>query len=176
MKFIQLLALTFIINANSAIADDHSGYRLGVGDLVNVSVLMEPDMSIETRVDSVGSIKMPYLGPMEAAGSTAEELGERITEILGRDYLVNPRVNVEIKEYRPFYIQGAVQNPGSFPFTPGLTVERAASIAGGFTRRANTKSFVIARETTVGEFSVSQRELRDSVHPGDTITVKETYF
>jgi len=133
-------------------------------------------MSATTRVNAQGVVKMPYVGQVDAAGVTANQLSSKITEILGRDYLVDPRVNVEIQEYRPFYIQGAVQNPGSFPFKPGLTIERAASIAGGFTRRANTKKFSIARESTIGEFDISEFELRDPVHPGDTITVQETYF
>lgn len=166
---LQVAALP--LYANGSIA-----YRLGAGDLVSIDVLREPDMSVTTRVNSLGEIKMPYVGQVAASGVTADELEKQIELILGRDYLVDPNVNIEIQEYRPFYIQGAVKNPGSFPFQPGLTIERAASIAGGFTRRANKKEFSVARETDVGEFAVSENSLRDPVHPGDTITVRETYF
>ena len=177
MRFPTLLLSLFLISLSIvATAAEQIAYRLGAGDLVSISVLMEPDMSVTTRVNSQGEIKMPYVGNLRAAGITADVLGNKIEEILGKDYLVNPQVNVEIQEYRPIYIQGAVKNPGSYAFQPGLTVERAASVAGGFTRRANTKSFSIAREADVGEFDINKAKLRDSVHPGDTITVAETYF
>lgn len=176
MKQVLLFSLLLLFTSASALADKGNSYKLGPGDFVAINVLMEDDMSVQTRVNAQGGVKLPYIGQVDAAGKTATELGVLIADILGRDYLVNPQVNVDILEYRPFYIQGAVKQPGSYPFQPGLTVERAASVAGGFTRRANTESFSLARESTVGQFDEVSAKLRDTVHPGDIITIKETYF
>ena len=75
---------------------------------------------------------IPFLGEIEVRGKTVGELERIITEGLRGDYLISPRVNVTIKEYRKFFVRGEVNKPGGFSFEPGLTLEKAIALAGGF--------------------------------------------
>ncbi len=67
---------------------------------------------------------------------TVGALEDFITQGLKGRYLLNPQVTVSIDEYRNFYVNGMVEKPGGYPYSPGLTVRRAISIAGGFKERA----------------------------------------
>ncbi len=118
-------------------------YTLNTGDHVQVTVFEEPDLSISAVLDDTGAISFPLLGELVVQGLTPRQLETRITEGLRGRFLINPRVNVSILEYRPFFVRGEVSSPGGFPFKPGLTVEKAVSMAGGFTSRASKSEFYI---------------------------------
>lgn len=149
-------------------------YRLDVGDRVRVIVFGEPDLSSpETgfEVNSAGFISVPLIGPVLAKGLTVEELERAIEAKLKEGYLKNPRVSVEILHYRPFYILGEVNQPGSYPYVNGLTVKQAAAIAGGFTYRADQGDIYIERQG-----KRFKADLDTPVLPGDTIWVPERFF
>ena len=122
-------------------ADSASSYTLNTGDHVRVTVFEEPDLSISAVLDDTGAISYPLLGELQVRGLTVRQLESKITEGLRGRFLINPRVNVAIDEYRPFFVRGEVNSPGGFPFKPGLTVEKAVSMAGGFTTRASRSKF-----------------------------------
>ena len=109
-----------------------SGYRLGAGDLISINVYDEDDLSLEVRIGLSGQISYPLLGDVVVSGLTPKLLEEKLTSGLKGPYLIAPSVNVSIIEYRPFYVIGEVKKPGSYPFHPGLTVDKAISISGGF--------------------------------------------
>ncbi len=91
-------------------------YRLGTGDKLKVTVYGEDDLSGEVAVDGSGQVQLPLVGPMKAGGLTVHEFVAEVQQILGAKYLKDPRVSVEIKSYRPFYIMGEVNKPGEYPY------------------------------------------------------------
>lgn len=154
---------------------DLSGYRLGAGDILNISVYGEDDMSRDKlRISDTGMISFPF-GDLLVRGMTVGELEVRIADGLRGAFLVNPRVSVTIVEYRPFFIYGQVEHPGSYPYLHGLNVRKAVSIAGGFRERASPSKIYVVREGDAANAS-SKVDLNSSVWPGDTITVEESFF
>lgn len=150
-------------------------YRLGTGDLVRIQVYDEEDLYLETRVGDTGTISYPFLGEIKVLGSTATTLEAYITGKLKGDYLINPKVSVDILEYRPFYVNGEVEEPGSFPFQPGITVRKAISVAGGFKERASKDKIFLIREGKK-QNKPMKVGLDNLVSPGDIITVEESFF
>jgi polysaccharide export outer membrane protein len=102
-------------------------------------------------------------------------LQSRIIQGLSGDYLVKPEVNVQVMRYRPFFVRGQVRNSGGFPFILGLTVEKAITIAGGFTDRASLRNIFLIREGATQEQKVKVG-LDSVISPGDTIIVEESLF
>jgi protein involved in polysaccharide export with SLBB domain len=160
----------------TAAASDHSDYRLGAGDKVRISVFGEETLSGEFLVPGgVGTISFPLIGDVRASGLTVGELQSEIVGKLKPDYLKDPRVTVEVLNYRPFYILGEVGKPGEYPYTNGLTVLNAVATANGFTYRANTHNVYIKRAGT-GEEIQMKLDASTSVEPGDTIRIGERFF
>lgn len=147
-------------------------YELGEGDQIAIQVFDEPDLTMEANVGASGSINYSYLGDVKVSGKTAVELEQHITALLKNGYLVNPSVNVTVKQYRPFYIGGEVRSPGSYPYEPGLTLNKAIALAGGLTDRASSRRIFIAKPTGQ-EFRAS---LSQDIAPGDIISIKEGFF
>jgi|AMFO01.1.fsa_nt_gi Periplasmic protein involved in polysaccharide export len=171
-----LLVLLFCLLGNALqAASGVDNYRLGAGDKIRIQVYGEKDLSIETLVDDSGTISYPFLGEIRVEGSTLREVEQRITEGLKGDYLVNPEVTVSIVEYRPFYVNGWVKQPGSFPFQPGMTVRKAISLAGGFAERANKRALTVVHgDDPSGE--PQQVRLDDQLQPGDVLSVGRSFF
>jgi polysaccharide export outer membrane protein len=150
-------------------------YRLGSGDRVRVTVFGHEDLSGELEVDGAGQLSLPLVQQVRAAGLTVNELEEAIRDALKPDYLKNPRVSVEVLNYRPFYILGEVKNPGSYPYVNGMTVINAVALAGGYTYRARQNKVTITRATDA-ERTDESADHDTVVLPGDVIMVPERYF
>ena len=117
----------------------------------------------------------PFLGEVVARGLTPNQVEQKIVEGLKQGYLVDPKVSLSQIEYRPFYINGEVQKPGSYPFQPGLTLEKAIALGGGLTERASMKRVTILRG--VGGPPVIDDISRTTViSPGDTISIAQGFF
>ncbi len=156
--------------------DTLSRYRLSTGDVISISVYGEDDMTRgKIRLTDAGTISYPVLGEIQVRGKTVGELEKFLTDGLRGRYLVNPRVAVTIDEYRPYFINGQVSNNGSFPYQPGLTVRKAVSVAGGFKERASLSKITIVRDGDATNTPV-KADLNAQVHPGDIITVGESFF
>ncbi len=84
-------------------------------------------------------------------------------------HLKNPRVNVDVLTFQPIFVMGEVNNPGSYPYSAGLTVLKTIALAGGFTFRAKKNVLFLTRDPEQGEQKI---RLNQSVLPGDTIRVK----
>lgn len=93
----------------------------------------------EYSVGPAGTLSVPFVGDMQAAGKTTSEIAAAIGLALQRKLALTdkPEASVEMAQFRPFYISGEVQNPGQFPYVPDLTVLKAVSIAGGMRRNAD---------------------------------------
>lgn len=165
-------ATTEIATSTTASA---SSYRLGAGDQLRVTVFGHEDLSGEFEVDGNGIIALPLINNVNAQGKTPDELEAAIVDKLKPDYLKDPRVSVDVLNYRPFYIFGEVNEPGSFPYVNGMTVLNAVAMAGGFTYRARTSEVQIIR--AADQSRTPQPAKRDTVVlPGDVIEVPERFF
>ena len=113
-------------------AEAEAVYRLGPADKVRVTLLEQPMLNGEYAVGPAGTLSIPTVGEIEVAGLAPGEVGELIGDKLGlRTQQARTLVSVEIVEFRPFYITGSVNAPGSYPFVVGMTVLHAVSLAGG---------------------------------------------
>lgn len=155
-------------------AQNSQAYRLGSGDKIRVTVFNETDLSGDFDVNDQGSVSLPLIGNVAVAGKTVNEAEATITQKYGANYLVNPRVTVEVLNYRPFFILGEVKNPGSYPFVAGMTVLNAIALAGGYTPRAD-KGDITVRHVNSSS-SAENIGIDNQILPGDVITVKERFF
>ena len=160
----------------TAHAQELSTYKLGSGDTISVRVLGEDDLKREkVRLSDAGTISFPILGEIRVKGLTAAALEDHITRGLKGRYLVNPQVTVSIDEYRPFFVNGMVEKPGGYPFSPGMTVRKAVSLAGGFKERASREKINIIRDDDQKQLP-KRVDQNAAVLPGDIVTVEESFF
>ncbi len=150
-------------------------YLLGPGDKVRVTVYGEQSLSGEFFVTGSGLMSLPLIGEIKAGGMTVGQFQVAVQKALSDGYLKDPRVSAEVLTFRPFYILGEVEKPGTYPYTSGLTVLNAVATAGGFTYRADKKNVWIKHN---GETTERKSELTPSimVAPGDTIRLGERFF
>lgn len=173
MKYILLLLLNLPI---VTVAAEVSDYKLGTGDYIRIQVFGEEDLNLEVRLSDAGTISYPFLGEIEVLGLTVGQLEGRITEGLKGDYLIDPRVNLAVIEYRNFYIHGEVENPGGYSFLPGLTLRKAVALAGGFTERASRSKIYVLHEDDINRNKPATMALGATVYPGDIITIEQSFF
>jgi polysaccharide export outer membrane protein len=150
-------------------------YVLGPNDRIRLKVYGEPDISGEYEIDAGGQVSIPLAGHLTATGSTTRQLERSIASVLSKGIVRDPRVNVEIAAYRPYYILGEVKKSGEYPYRLGLTVMDAVASAGGFTYRAN-ESKVYLRRAGAGAEEIHALDAPVPVFPGDNIRVPERYF
>ena len=146
---------------------------LTAGDKVRVTVFGEAELSGEFELDGGGAFAMPLIGPVDALALGPRALEARIADRLRDGFLRDPKVSVEVLSYRPIYILGEVNQPGSYPYRAGLSILNAAAIAGGFTYRADEDDIEVTRGGT-GAPVVMEPEA--TVRPGDVIRVNERFF
>jgi polysaccharide export outer membrane protein len=161
--------------AAGAPLEDISSYRLGPGDALRVNVFRHEDLSGEFTLDGDGYFALPLVGEVLGGGRSARELENEIEGALkSGGYLVDPQVSIQVLNYRPFYIIGEVNNPGSFEYVNGMTVINAVALAGGFTYRADQDDIVISRGGSSGPEIEAAPDTE--VLPGDIIEVQERFF
>jgi len=150
-------------------------YELGSGDRVRVTVFGQQDLSGEFAVDGSGQIAIPLVGGIAAKGLSARELEQKITTALSDGYVREPRVSVEVLNFRPFYIIGEVNSPGQYPYASGMTAVSAVALAGGYTYRAKEDHVLITR-TVDGVKQERSAPPNTPVLPDDVIRVPERFF
>lgn len=124
-------------------------YLLGPGDVVDIAVFGDSDLTKSVTVRSDGKISLPLLGEMLAVGLTPTQLAEKIAAAL-KPYMKDPKVTVTLSQARllKIYLVGEVRSPGSYDMKPGWTVVEAIAQAGGLTEKANLKKSVLIRRST----------------------------
>lgn len=150
-------------------------YRLGAGDRVRVTVFEQDGLTNTYSVDQSGYISFPLVGALPARGHTAQQMEKEIADKLRQGYLRDPDVSVEIDRYRPIFVMGEVGAAGQYSYVPGLTVQKAIAIAGGFSPRANQESVDITRDIN-GKVMTGRVVTSDPLLPGDTVYVRERLF
>jgi polysaccharide biosynthesis/export protein VpsN len=174
-RFIVLLA-ALAAQAPFAAPPELSSYKLGAGDVITIRVLGEDDLKREhVKLSDAGTVSFPVLGEIRVKGMTVGALEEFVTNGLKGRYLLNPQVTVSIDEYRNFYVTGMVEKPGGYPYSPGLTVRKAISIAGGFKERAAREKINIIHDDDPKQ-TPQKVDLNTALLPGDIVTVEESFF
>jgi len=146
------------------------------GEAIKVTVYGEEALTGAYTVNPAGDIAMPLVGTINAAGRTRTELEREIARRYKTGkFLEEPEVTVDIVSYLPIYVLGETQRPGAYPYTSGLNVLTAVTLAGGFTYRASKTSFLLehAGETVWQEYPLSASV---TIAPGDLIRIPERYF
>jgi len=161
---------------------------VGPGDVFQVSVLGEKDLGQEYRVQPDGTIDFPYLDRLTVAGLEPQQIEDLIKSGLSsKKILVDPQVTLVVKQYnsKKVSIIGAVAHPGSLPWTEGMKLIDAISLAGGLTALADGDHVLITRQVTAGRTAtatVSVEDISDGraadvpLQAGDTIKVDQRFF
>jgi protein involved in polysaccharide export with SLBB domain len=137
-----MLLVGCVINWGAGQSPETEVYRLAPGDLITITVLGEPLLSGDQLIGPDGTIRLPLIGTVRAAGLTLDELTERLTQSLRR-FLRDPKVVIALKQlpplFRRVYVLGAVKMPGSYALPVGgaATVIDAIALAGGFSEDAD---------------------------------------
>lgn len=173
--FLAMLALCASA-AFAAVWAQQDTYRLAPGDEISIKVFDNEDISGEFQVDAAGNISFPLLGQVKASGKTVGQLTTDITVALDKDYLVNPKVSVEVLNFRPIFVIGQVNSPGSYPYSAGMTVRQAVALAGGYTRRASTSGMTIIRQDPSGATITVEVEEDSQILPGDTVEIDRRFL
>ncbi len=133
--FAALLAMTISLGTMPTAglrADDTEPYRFGPGDRLRITILDDPAISGEFTVQQSGSILLPSVGRIQVVGREFDDLQQDVMARLRESGLIEPQMSIEVAEYRPIYVVGDVNAPGSYPFQMGMTVLQALAVAGGF--------------------------------------------
>jgi polysaccharide export outer membrane protein len=133
-------------------------YRIGPSDVLTVAIYAggEKQHEIALTVSAQGTINVPFIGSVRAEGLTSSQLEEQITKPLAKDYFVNPKVNIQIKEYRSlhYYISGAVKEPGLYNMTTEASLLVLIAKAGGVLPGRGNLAYIMREsddETITGE-------------------------
>ena len=158
----------------SAAGSDATDYNIGVSDELSVEVrnLGQSEYSFDVKVPKNGRISIPLLGEIMVRGHTIQQTEILLESRLRDGYLKQPEVTIRVTEYRPFFIDGAVESPGAYPFQHGLTVEKAIVLAGGLSEFADESNITVSSENNSNE--EKPIDIRALVAPGDVITIDES--
>ena len=150
-------------------------YRLDSGDRLRINVFEQAGLSGTYTVDQAGYVAFPLIGTVASRGKTLPELEGMIAAKLRQGYLRDPDVTIEVDRYRSVFIMGEVGQAGQYAYVPGMTVQNAIAVAGGFSPRANQSNADITRKIN-GRIITGRVPITDAVLAGDTIYVRERLF
>jgi polysaccharide export outer membrane protein len=161
---------------------------VGPGDVFEVSVLGEKDLPKEYRVQPDGTVDFPYLDRLTVGGLEPQQIEDLIKqEFVAKKILVDPQVTLVVKQYnsKKVSVIGSVQKPGSLPWTEGMKLVDAISLAGGFTSIADADHVRLTRivgpnktvTATVSVDDITDGKLQDiPLQAGDTVKVDQRVF
>ena len=163
------LLVGFLFLAVAPGAASAQEYTIGARDVLGISVWGQADLSRDYTVDPDGFVPFPLIGRVKAAGLTPKELAAQLTETLGKDYLVNPQVIVNVKEYLSQKVQvlGAAEKPGVYHLTGPTTLLEILSRAGGFASTAGKQVLLIRNHGAADGSSAVQRLSLEKIQAGD---------
>jgi polysaccharide export outer membrane protein len=159
----------------SAAYEYGTGYRVGAGDRLTIRVAGEADLTADYLVDGSGNISMPYIQTVNVAGLTSAQIEKLVAARLRKGYLKDPQVSAQVTTLRPFFILGEVTTAGAYPYQPGITVQNAIAIAGGYGTRAAHDTVLITRKNATGTMTY-KAPVTTQIYPGDIIYVRERWF
>lgn len=151
-----------------------SGYVLGGGDVVRITVYDRPELAIVTRLSQEGTINFPLIGQVQLKGLTERLAENKIATLLTKDRLINsPQVTLFVEQYLSHQVSvlGQVENPGKYPLNSGNAVVDVISLAGGVTQLASDKVIII--KTSASGIVKSEIDLVGMLQAGQLDQVPE---
>jgi len=145
-------------------------HAIGPLDVLEITVFKVPDLSKTVEVSDTGTINLPLVGEVQAAGRTAQQLERDLTVKLGSKYLQNPQVTVYVKDHKSqrITIQGAVKSPGIFPLAGRTTLLQAIAMAGGRDKVSDSTVLILRQgggRRQAGKFNVTAIERGQAEDP-----------
>lgn len=181
-------APAIIQSSGGALASGESDYMLVVGDVVELNVFREPDLTTQATIARDGTVQLPLIREVTLSGLTIRDARELLRNLYDKQFLVDPQVFLNVVKFaeRKFTIMGQVARPGSYELQGGERIDllEAIGLAGGFTRIADRGRVIIQRKEggEVKAIKANAKRMADGktepleVQPGDVITVKESWF
>lgn len=169
--------------APAVAASGDDTYRIGVEDILAISVWRDADLTREVPVRPDGRISMPLLQDIDAAGKTPRELAVEIQRRL-KEYMSSPSVTVIVREVNSLkaYLTGEVVRPGPILLRSQVRLLQGIALAGGLTPFGGRGGIIIYRKSAQGEKVIelsykdllSGRKPEDNLilEPGDTVVVR----
>ena len=163
------LALGLVLSAWMPAPARGQEYTIGPRDVLGITVWGQADLSRDYTVDPDGFAPFPLVGRILAAGRSPKELAAQLTEVLGKDYLVNPQVIVTVKEYLSQRVQvlGAAERPGAYYLTGPTTLLDILSRAGGFASAAGKQVLLVRNDGAANGAGAVLRLSLDKIQSGD---------
>jgi len=170
IKFFVIIVCIYLSLSSKAFAKD--SYILKAGDTINIHLYGEDNLDLTTKIDQSGIVNFPFIGEIKTINKSTKEVSKLISSKLKDGYFTNPEVHVSIVEYRPFYINGQVKKPGSFPYQPNITVSMGIALSGGLTDRASKSKWYIKKPTNE-KIKVTGST---PIAPGDILIIDQSFF
>lgn len=155
--------------------DAPNAYAIGIGDVLEISVWKNPELSVTTPVRPDGRISVPLLGDVQAAGMTPLALRQTLTDGF-KEYVTAPGVSVVIKEIhsRRVFVTGEVQTPGAYDLQPRTKLMQVIALAGGLTPYARGR-VVVLRDSRDGKadrrYEIEISSIISGKRPADNIVL-----
>lgn len=180
------LAFTFSVRAEDVKPGE---YTIGIDDVLDIAILRPEQLALSSTVSPDGSINYPYIGKVEVKGLTLTEIQQQIQSRLAEGFMQYPVVSVTLRESRSrkFFVYGEVMRPGGYMIEDNVTVLRAISMAGGFTKFGSSSRVKVLRlrkdkpgyepiKINIKEVMNGKADADILLRPGDTVVVSEGVF
>jgi protein involved in polysaccharide export with SLBB domain len=177
------------VSEEPCIVPDPTGYAIGVADLLTVNVVRPEPLLMDVTVSPDGTISFPYIGTVVVKGKTLDQVQSEMTKKLGEGYMKYPVLSVTLKESnsKRFFVYGEVTTPGPYAVEENMTVLRAISMAGGFSKFGSSSRVKVLRPRSAGRgyepIKINIKEVMDGhvdadtvIKPGDIVVVSEGVF
>jgi polysaccharide export outer membrane protein len=181
-------AVAPVLRGGGALASGESDYVLVVGDVIELNVFREPDLTAQATIARDGTVQLPLIREVKLAGLSIRDAREQLRGLYDTKFLVDPQIFLSVVKFsqRKFTMMGQVARPGSYELQGGERIDllEAIGLAGGFTRIANRGRVLIQRRDgeAVTTIKANAKRMADGkeapieVQPGDVITVSESWF
>jgi polysaccharide export outer membrane protein len=156
-------------------SEAYSTYELAPGDRIKIDIYNQPDLSGEFTLDDNGRFSMPLIGTVEATDLNPGELEDLLVSKFRPDYLVNPRIFIQVLSSRVYYLIGEVLGRGAFPYKANMTYLVAIVNTGGYTYRAKKDVVYVIRGDDPEQVEI-KLSVEEKVQPGDIIRIAERLF
>ena len=133
----------------------NAAYKIGPQDVLDISVFKAPELARSVQVADSGTINLPLVGEVTAAGKTAQEVERDLAKRLGAKYMQSPQVTVYVKEYNSqrVTVEGAVKKPGIYPLRGRTTLMQFLAMAEGLDPTSDSNNVVIFRRVEGKRFA-----------------------
>lgn len=177
-----IIAMPAFANENNTPQNNANKYIIGLGDILDISIWNEPDISRTVFVRLDGKISLPLIGGIQAHGQSPETLSQHLQEQFSK-FITEPSVSVILKasKSKRYYILGQIKMPGEFAIEYPITVLQAIARSGGFLEWAKKSRILIVRQDDDSEKIITfnydtlikGENLKQNIliKPGDTIII-----